>query len=606
MTIKTTKFDHIRSFESMGFKVSHEKRQQKTKCHKGNECQNPTAQNQNDTCVSINIDDGVWNCHKCGAGGTVAEHASKYKSPDKSSFRGLGATNDPVLDFFSGRGIDENVVKSNKIVRSGDWIVFPYFKNGVLVNTKTRHLKKKDFRQTAGAMPTMYNHDRCIEPESIFIVEGELDAMSFEMAGFTNVTSPNQGAPNANDKNVDKKLECLENSWDILEGKDDIIIAVDDDENGRRLERELIRRLGAERCKTLSWLDSKDANEFLMANGVEKLREHIENNTEIVPVSGIWTVDDAWESMLDGFHNGKKRGETTHIPNVDNAWTWRTGDLNLWTGYNNEGKTTFLNQLLLLRAKNDGEKIGVFSPENYPADEFFDDLIHTLVGKSTDPYYKNQMTESEYKSAAQFISKHFFIVYPDQENSLDVLFEKFTFLVRRHGIRHTVFDPWNQIDHNMRPGEREDLYISRVLSRFKRFAVENDVSVNIVAHQNTPRELDGAGNYLAPSKYRLKGGGTFSDKVDNVLAIWRPYYNTDKVDPTIHFISQKIKKQRLVGIPQSIELTFDFKSNRYFSDDKSPFDDVRLSESQNNLIVDENLNVIPDPLKRISIDELPF
>ena len=54
--------------------------------------------------------------------------------------------------------------------------------------------------------------------------------------------------------------------------------------------------------------------------------------------------------MLDNYRNGQERGTTTYIPAVDSAWTWRNGELNIWTGYQNEGKSMFLNQLVLLKA----------------------------------------------------------------------------------------------------------------------------------------------------------------------------------------------------------------------------------------------------------------
>jgi twinkle protein len=40
----------------------------------------------------------------------------------------------------------------------------------------------------------------------------------------------------------------------------------------------------------------------------------------------------------------------------------------------------------------------------------------------------------------------------------------------------------------MNNGEREDLYISRFMSQLKRFAVEEDLSMNLVAHQLTARK----------------------------------------------------------------------------------------------------------------------
>ena len=68
---------------------------------------------------------------------------------------------------------------------------------------------------------------------------------------------------------------------------------------------------------------------------------------------------------------------------------------------------------MLARAFFDDEKIAVFSPEEFPADEFYDDLIHTLIGKSTDRYDKHIMSRAEYDEAIDIIKKKFFYVYPE-------------------------------------------------------------------------------------------------------------------------------------------------------------------------------------------------
>lgn len=114
----------------------------------------------------------------------------------------------------------------------------------------------------------------------------------------------------------------------------------------------------------------------------------------------------------------------------------------------------------------------------------------------------------------------------------------------------------------MKSGEREDLYISRFMAELKRFAVKHDVSVNLVAHQVTPH-FEKDSNYPMPNLYKIKGGGTFADKADNVLVIWRENRNTDPKDTTVAFISQKIKKQKLTGIPGRVDVNFDRRTNRY-------------------------------------------
>lgn len=532
-----------------------------------------TRKKSKDKCLGVRVKPkadvpaGAYHCNHCGDKGmlnqfkTATDHKPMYQLPDKRNFTKLS---DKGLQVFTGRGITQEVVIANKIVEEGDWLVFPYFENGVLTNVKKRGIGVKDFRQWPQAKGIMYNYDRCKGQKEIIVCEGEFDCMAFEVAGFTNATSVNQGAPNVNDKNIDKKLECLTNSYGLFEEAETVYIAVDKDENGQRLEEELIRRIGAEKCRIVTWdTKHKDANEVLLFEGIQALQAAVKNAKE-VKVEGIWTLDDVWDDMLNQFRNGQKRGTTTYFPELDKYWTWRTGEVNIWTGYNNEGKTQFLLQLCLAKAMAEGWSFGIFSPENIPVGELYTDLIHTYIGKTADRFYDHVMPESDFVEGAMFVKNHFFIVYPPKDFTLEVIEKHFLYLIRKKGIRGCILDPYNMIEHQMKSGEREDLYISRFMSGLTRFSKENDVSMHLVAHQITPRPNE-KGNYPKPTIYNIKGGGTFGDKADNVLIVHRPNRGSNPQDTSVDFYSDKIKKQKLVGMTGHCEgISFERKSNRYF------------------------------------------
>lgn len=532
-----------------------------------------------DKCLSVNLDLNIWNCFNCAWSGKLVEKEYKreemqiiYKLPEKPNITKLS---DEALKYFESRFINQEVILANKIAmtKDGNGIVFPYFRNGQLINYKTRLLKEKKFFQAKEAEPIMYNLDRLQGQKEIIVCEGEFDSLSWEVAGYKNHTSVNQGAPNENDSNVDKKLECITNCYNVFEEAETIYLAVDTDNNGIRLQKELIRRFGSEKCKIVDFKECKDANEYLIKYGAFELSQLLKEAKD-VKIEGIFTLEDSFDSMMNGFKNGLERGTTTYIDDVDLAWKWRKGEVNLWTGYQNEGKSLFLNQLSLIKAWFDKDKFAVFSPENMPMDDFYNDLIEMLVGKTSDNFYgKLQMSEVEYLNASSFINRHFFLIYPDFDFKIDTIFEKVKFLVRKQGIEHLIIDPYNTIEHLMKAGEREDLYISRFMAKLKRFAVENEITIHLVAHQNTakPNDKDG-GRYYKPNLNNIKGGGTFADKADNVLFVWRPNRALDFRCTKVVFGSQKIKKQKLVARPMDIDnIDFDFKTNRYLFSGKTPF-----------------------------------
>jgi len=572
--------------------------QQKTLCPK---CSHTRTKNPKEPCLSVNIDEGVFKCWHCGWEGGIDDNKPQYKRPDDSR---MVAPTSTLFDHFRKRGISREVVQANGISTTDNgYIVFPYKRRGDLINYKVKSVDKKRMMQAKEAEAIMFNYDRCVGQKSIIINEGEEDSMAWEMAGITYHTSVNQGAPNENDTNIDKKLMCIDNCIEMFDDADVIYLGADNDANGRRLNKELARRFGAEKCKTIDYGIHKDANDVLLKEGSDELLRMLKDAKD-VPVSGVFSAEGLRSSLIDRYRNGKPRGTTTHIKEVDAAWTWKTGEVTTWTGYNNEGKSQFLQYLSIAKAYWDGWKGAYFSPENTPVEDFFDDMIEMFVGKSCDKHYENSpyyMSQMEYEAGIDFVNKHFFNILPDTDFTIDNLFEKARYLVRKKGIRIFVIDPYNWVEHQMRPGEREDLYISRFMAQLKNFAKVNDVSVHLVAHQTTPTK-DSSGRFLRPSKYTIKGGGTFSDKTDNVNFVWRPDMAIDFRSPLVTFGSQKIKKQKLVGRPQDIEnITYDLPSGRYLFNGKDPM--KAIDEDRKGVQEEVNFNPMKPNMSFDDMDE---
>lgn len=558
-----------------------------------------------DKCVSLDWDKGFFNCWHCGESGQI--HTFKKKESEKVYVKPVLSNNklsysDKFIKYIQDvRGIDFNVLKRLKVREASEWmpqtkknencICFDYYLNEELINTKFRDARK-NFKLVKDAEKIFYNLDNIATEKECIIVEGEFDVLAFYTAGVTNVVS----VPNGFNLQGNTNLDYLDNYTHYFDNKDCIYIAVDKDQAGQKGQEELIRRFGAEKCKIVDFHDCKDANDYLLKYGKNALANTVKLAKEI-KIEGVFTTDDVYDSMLYSYRNGQSRGESTGIQEVDKAWTWKAGEVNLWTGYQNEGKSLFLNQLCLIRAIGTGAKTAVFSPENFPLNDFFNDLIETYIGKSCDPFYQNNyMSEDEYKSGIEFVKNHFFVIYPDRDFTIDTIFKKTTHLIRKHGIKTLIIDPYNTIEHQLKPGEREDLYISRFMSQLKRFAVENSLSVNLVAHQLTARKNDkDEGRYFRPELNNIKGGGTFADKADNVLFVWRPNRALNFKDPDVVFGSQKIKKQKLVGIPQNIDcITYNVRDSRYYFDGVSPFtlfDKIRtgtdhIEEEQKQILIE--------------------
>ena len=110
----------IDKFIALGIEPKGNRPQQKLICPN---CIKLGKQNIKDTCLSIDLNDGLYNCHKCGWSGKVKEdnyfqnlqYKRTYTKPNKNNMSKL-VEKDPVYDFFALRGISSSVVDKNKIV----------------------------------------------------------------------------------------------------------------------------------------------------------------------------------------------------------------------------------------------------------------------------------------------------------------------------------------------------------------------------------------------------------------------------------------------------------------------------------------------------------
>jgi twinkle protein len=307
-----------------------------------------------------------------------------------------------------------------------------------------------------------------------------------------------------------------------------------------------------------------------------------------LPLKDVIYLDAVRDSMLQTFHSGHSRGETTYFKNIDEHWRWKRKHIVLMHGIMNHGKSSLTLQLCLIKSLKNGYKWGVFSPEQDPPDDFYDELIHSFVGKSTQPYHSNQMSENEYLQAMDFIKEHFFYIYPSEATPTpEYINDRFEELIKKHKIDGCIIDPYNQLDNDIRKSAgREDLYLSSFLTTQKRFAQKHNIFMIIITHPKSGLTKNSNGDYSCPDVFDLAGGAMWGNKCDDILCTYRPYFSSNKEDTSVMFISQKIKKRKLCGTPGDVQLTFDILTNRFYEliengrYKTSPFDQVYNSISK--------------------------
>ena len=533
-----------------------------------------------DTTNSFALEDNILTGN-CGWKGNVRftekkQEIKKYIKPDQQQLKQIELT-DKIIAYAANRKITKQTLDKFMVFAKEEYmpqtqkkercVCFPYIRESELINVKFRD-GAKNFKLVKDGELIFFGMQTLQGRHSAIITEGEWDALSAYEAGFANeyALEPDEhgeivehplgmwavlSVPNGASKGS-QRLEYLDNCSDWIKEIDEFIIATDGDEAGITLKDELIRRLGVEKCRYVTYPNDcvvptdngkrkcKDLNEVLIYLGKEKLIEIVTQSVAI-PVDGIYYLEDIFESMLENFKKGIQLAPSTRFKAVDEYFRWKKGDINLFSGYANYGKTTFLIQLMLIKSIYDGWKWAIFSPENYPANDFYDDIVEMYVGK-----WLTRMSEDEYINACEFINKHFFYVYPDNEHSIESIHEKFRYLVLKKGVDGVVIDPFNQLDKNQKPYERDDQYLSEVLKDIKRFALLNAVVYNIVCHPKNPTyEKNKA---LPPvGMYDLHGGSMWGNKADSITIYHRPKFHEDKNSPDVEIHQIKTKRKRTGG-----------------------------------------------------------
>ena len=280
-------------------------------------------------------------------------------------------------------------------------------------------------------------------------------------------------------------------------------------------------------------------------------------NAYFIPVDGIYYLEDIFPSMLENFRNGVQLAPSTHFREMDDYFRWKKGEINLCTGYGNHGKSFFMLQLMLTKSIHAGWKWAIFSPENYPANDFYDDLVEMYMGK-----WLNRMTEQEYTDACSFIDRHIFYVYPEDAHDITAINEKFRHLILKKGIDGVLIDPFNQLDHNQKAYQREDQYLSELLKDIKRFALLNNVCYNIIAHPKNPSYQPDKSLPIV-DMYDIAGGAMWGNKCDNILSYYRTNFHLDKNDPNVQVYVQKLKRKRTGGKLGDFPLVLMWQEKRF-------------------------------------------
>lgn len=408
-----------------------------------------------------------------------------------------------VAQWLESRGITAKTIADFRIgeqLRNGKtFAVFPYLRDGELVNAKYRNTEdKKDMRQEGGAEPCLFGW-HLIDPKArtVALCEGEIDAMTLHQAGIP-ALSVNAGAGNH---------QWIESDWDRLERFSELLICFDDDEAGQKGAQDVIRRLGAERCKLVKF-GAKDANQWLMDGACgEDFHNAVKDAKPQDPEELVQFADYIGQVQAMFYPDPNTPSfPTLRIGHRVYEWfEFRPGEYTVWTGINGHGKSLMLTQVQIGLASQ-GERVMIFSGEMTPQAQL-KRMVKQLSGL-------DRPTPAYITAIGEWVRDKFWVFNLVGSAPMDKLLEVFAYANRRYGIRQFVIDSLMVTDV---PDDGPGFVTKQkeAVQKIANFAKRTGSHVHLVAH---PRK--GADESKSPGKLDVSGSGKITDLAENVFSVW--------------------------------------------------------------------------------------
>ena len=417
--------------------------------------------------------------------------------------------------FLASRGLSASILGLLPVAfgtdRGRECVFFGQIVDGDKAGYKARPLDEKLFWQKPGTAQRLWNLDQVKGAETVLITEGELDACALVECGFSakQVVSIFGGAKGDDEANLKQAQEALEQ----LAGVKRIYLVHDGDRVGLALRRTLAKVLGAARCWFLEWPEGiKDANEMLVKEGPEALRELVENALPW-PVDGLYRIGEIpqppplelWDAGWPEWNGGVKLAPT---------------HLSVMTGHGGDGKTRFGAQMWWQIARANSIRVAVCTMETLAKPGYLKYLRQFIHRKP-----QHRMTPDDLRFADGLIDDHYrFIQHPERKPGLKWLLDVAEAAVVREGCRALKIDPWNKLERTRDGRQSETDYIGEVLDELMLFATDLNCHVQVVAHpaksDATTRRKDGT--LRPPELENIAGSKAWETKPDQGFVMYRP------------------------------------------------------------------------------------
>jgi twinkle protein len=413
-----------------------------------------------------------------------------------------------VRDYLTrDRGISAAALAAYRVGEDGRTVIFPsLLPDGTLAFVKYLGIDraadgKKNVRVEANCEPILFGW-QAIERNAreVTITEGEIDAMTAFDYGFPALSVPFGGGGG-------DKQRWIESEFEHLLQFETVYLALDMDKEGDAAAQAIADRLGRHRCRRVV-LPRKDLNECRTADmSAADVRQCFEKAGPLDPAE-LRRAGSFTEDVLDLFWPTGDREPGYRLPfaKVADRLIFRPGELTLWTGATNAGKSQLLSHACVGWGAQ-GAKICIASLE-MPAPQFLRRMVKQAgnVDRPTEPFIREIMA---------WLDGFLWVFRMVGKAIVPRILEVFEYARARYGCDVFVIDSLMRLGVGAEDYDAQEKAVFAIVS----WAVEKGVHVHLVAHaRKSDRNSSGHG---VPDAEDVKGTSEIAANAANILAIWR-------------------------------------------------------------------------------------
>jgi len=497
---------------------------------------------------------GVRHCFSCKTSFPPDDEEQTVAKPSKPSVPVINREDISVMPL-SARGLTQDtcarygygVAKYNGTTVQ----VAPFCDyKGRVLGQKVR-LPGKDFR-VLGVIPGDAMFGRQLLRGSgrmVVITEGEIDAMSVSQAmGNTwPVVSIPHGAGSA--------AACIAANLEVLEGYDRVVLCFDNDEPGKEAVEAVVNMFSPGKVSVVDLGTHKDANEMLVADKPDELRNAVWNAAEYRP-DGVVNLADLKERIAAPLEQGIKypwEGLNRML------YGFRPQELVTWTAGTGVGKTAVVSELVYALLMQ-GIRVGIVYLE-----EGVERAGRRIVGLHLNkPLHlpDQKVTEEEFNAAFDETLGSGNLFAYDHFGSLDesVLLNRIRYMVKGLRCQVVVLDHISMVVSGADLDADERRMLDHTMTSLRTLTQETKAAFHVVSHlrrgQGKAHEEGGQ-----VSLAHLRGTQAIAQLSDAVIACERNQQSEDKDERNTTRL--RVLKNRYAGITgQACDLKFDHQTGR--------------------------------------------